>query len=254
MEKHIFTYGFRFPKQSKTKEFEIVVKEYQVLETEENFYKVKSVDNDQCATEFIRTPEKIVEKNRVWFFGETKEENYQEAIELLLKDQRDRLDKKIDEFVEYKKAANSAIEFLNNTAKENICKDPEAYKQKFLKNSHRVLYSESKYYGIYVEYAFLESLAIVLNRREHGNLPQSKWNSDKILAREMCSTERQIESYRKYLDEKYGLDKLMNMKENKIGEMIRADKNIELSIIRDIGDIYFTLNEEQKEMIRAQRR
>jgi hypothetical protein len=113
----IFTYSLRFPKQSKTGEFEILIKKYMYREGSKAYplYYVRRVGGHESDKIVIRTNEGTVNKNSVWFFGHAADEHREEAIAKLIEFQEDKI-KRIEEiYLQDVKETNEVLEFLRSS-------------------------------------------------------------------------------------------------------------------------------------------
>lgn len=111
-DKHLFTYSLRFPKQSKSGEYEIVIKEYLCIK-DATHITVKPINDDSQRT-LSNTSEGLVINNRVWFTGYSKEDHYKDAIRVLTEYQVNHMERVKKKYEEDMETIMNSITFLTS--------------------------------------------------------------------------------------------------------------------------------------------
>ena len=119
-DKHIFTFALRFPSQSKSGKYEIVVKEY-LYYIDGNII-IKSLDLDKKDAKALsysrKNEEGIVVNNRVWFYANSVEECYGKAIKALTEYQVKHMRQLKEKYEKELEASMNTITYLTGEAKK----------------------------------------------------------------------------------------------------------------------------------------
>lgn len=119
-DKHIFTFTLRFPSQSKSGKYEIVIKEY-LYYIDGNII-IKSLDLDKKDAKSLsysrKNEEGIVVNNRVWFYANSVDECYNKAIKALTEYQVEHMRQLKEKYERELEASMNTITYLTGEAKK----------------------------------------------------------------------------------------------------------------------------------------